>query len=119
MTIGPVTPGHMLIVPVRHAAQLADLDREIGGDMFALAIRLGAALRTSGLRCEGVHLLLNDGRAALQAVFHAHLHVIPRFLGDGFGFVLPWDFSRNRARPELDEAAARIRARLEADPQGA
>ena len=113
MTIGPVNPGHVLIVPVRHAAQLADLDPVVGGEMFQLALRMGAAVRKSGLRCEGVNLLMNDGRAALQSVFHAHLHVVPRFAGDGFGFILPADFTRNRPRRDLAEAAALIRTSLE------
>jgi histidine triad (HIT) family protein len=106
MDIAPITPGHALVVPRRHAAGLADLDEAAGRDVFALGMRTASALRASGLRCEGVNLFLADGEAAGQEVFHVHLHVIPRFRGDGVRL------SASRSRPkraELDDAAARIR----------
>jgi diadenosine tetraphosphate (Ap4A) HIT family hydrolase len=61
MDIRPVTPGHLLIIPKRHAPFLADLDEATGGRMFAIAMRLAQALRASGLRCEGINLFLADG----------------------------------------------------------
>lgn len=112
MTIAPVNPGHVMVVPIQHASSLAELDPAVGGIMFQRAMELAAALRVSGLPCEGVHFLLNDGRAAFQTVFHVHLHVFPRFRGDGFGFILPPNFSRSRPRRELDEAAALLRTAL-------
>src|SRR5215207_2091238 len=81
MTIGAVNPGHVMVVPIEHASSLAELAPATGCAMFQQAQRLAAALRVSGLRCEGVHLLLNDGRAAFQSVFHVHLHVVPRWRG--------------------------------------
>ena len=104
----PVTPGHMLVVPRRHAAFLADLDPEDGAQLFRVGMRGAAALRTSSLRCEGVNFHLADGEVAGQEVFHVHLHVLPRFTGDGFGLRLPPDY-RIRERAELDEAAAAVR----------
>ncbi len=110
MTIGAVNPGHVMVVPIKHISSLAEIDPETGCAMFRRAQQLAAALRVSGLRCEGVHLLLNDGRAAFQSVFHVHLHVVPRWRGDGFGFYLPPDFTHQRPRHELEEAAEKIRA---------
>jgi histidine triad (HIT) family protein len=104
----PVTPGHMLVVPRRHAAFLADLDPEDGAQLFRVGMRGAAALRASSLRCEGVNFHLADGEAAGQEVFHVHLHVLPRFTGDGFGLRFPPDY-RVRERAELDEAAAAVR----------
>ena len=112
MTIGAVNPGHTLIVPVQHSDGLADLDPEVGGLMFRLAMRVGAAIRVSGLRCDGIDLFLADGRAAFQSVFHTHLHVFPRWRGDGFHLVMPPGFTPHRSRTELDEAAGLIRAAL-------
>ena len=51
MDIRPVTPGHLLIIPKRHAPFLADLDEATGARMFTVAMRLAQALRASGLRC--------------------------------------------------------------------
>jgi len=104
----PVTPGHVLVVPRAHAAYLAELDPEDGAQLFRVGMRAAAALRASSLRCEGVNFHLADGVVAGQEIFHVHLHVIPRFSGDGFGLRFPADY-RIRDRAELDEAAAAVR----------
>lgn len=113
MDIQPVNPGHLLIVPRVHARWLADLDPEVGGHLFQIGMRLAGAAYKSGLRCEGVNLFLADGEAAGQDVFHLHLHVIPRFRGDGFGFRFSPDYHRLPARSTLDQVAAGIRKALE------
>lgn len=111
MDIRPVNPGHLLVIPNEHAPYLADLDADTAGHMMRVAHRFAAALRASGLRCEGVNLLLADGEAASQEVFHSHLHVFPRYPGDGFGLRFGPDY-RVRSREELEESAARIREGL-------
>ena len=111
MDIRPVNPGHLLVVPVRHAPHLADTDAETAAHLMRVAHRMAAALRASGLRCEGVSLALADGAAAGQEVFHVHLHVFPRWRGDGFGLRFGPDYVV-RSRPELDAAADAIRAAL-------
>jgi histidine triad (HIT) family protein len=114
MDAHPVAEGHLLVVPNQHASGLADLDEADAGRMIAAARRLAEALRRSGLPCEGVNLLLADGVAAGQSVFHCHLHVIPRTSRDGFGFRRPLGVGRD-ASPQAREATAeRIRACLKA-----
>jgi histidine triad (HIT) family protein len=108
MDIRPVTSGHLLIIPKRHAPFLADLDEATGARMFTVAMRLAQAMRVSGLRCEGINLFLADGEAAFQEVFHTHLHVIPRFVGDTFRIDADWSVTPSRA--DLDEIAAQVRA---------
>ena len=108
MDIQPVTSGHLLVIPRIHASFLADLDPDDGVQMFRVAQLAAAALRHSGLRCEGVNLFLADGAAAGQEVFHVHLHVFPRFEGDGFGLRMPPDYDV-RPRAELDAAASALR----------
>ncbi len=107
MDIRPVTPGHLLVVPKRHATHLAELDEATGGHLFRAGMHLTAALRRSGLRCEGINLFLADGAAAGQEVFHVHLHVFPRFAGDAFRIDADWSATPSRA--ELDAIAARVR----------
>ncbi|HSR29653.1 MAG TPA: HIT domain-containing protein [Anaerolineae bacterium] len=113
MDIQPVNPGHLLVVPRSHAVCLAELDSEMGAHLFQLAMKLAEAVRSSGIRCEGVNLILADGTAAGQEVFHVHLHVIPRFLGDGFGFRFSPEYHQLSDRHTLDEVAAGIRHVLE------
>jgi histidine triad (HIT) family protein len=110
--IAPVNPGHQLVVPKVHAVGLADLAPATGAEMFRVAQRVARAIRRSELRCEGINLFLADGAAAFQEVFHAHLHVLPRYRGDGFH--LETGQSTTVAyRAELDAVAATIRGHLE------
>jgi histidine triad (HIT) family protein len=109
MDIQPVNAGHLLVVPVRHAAYLADNDSGIAADLMRVGHAAAAALRASGLPCEGVNFFLADGEAAMQEIFHVHLHVFPRFRGDGFGLRFsPEYYTRRPARAELDATAATL-----------
>lgn len=112
LDIQPVNAGHVLVVPRTHAACLAELDAEIGAHVFKVGQRVAAALRESGLRCEGVNLFLADGEVAGQEIFHVHLHVIPRYAGDGFGLRFGPSYGTMPAREQLDAVAARIRRAL-------
>ncbi len=107
MTIGPVTTGHAMIIPKRHAAFLADLDENTGRHLWSITQRTAAAIRASGVRCEGINLFLADGEAAFQEIFHVHMHVFPRYKGDPFKLVADWDVKPSRQ--ELDQVAQQIR----------
>jgi diadenosine tetraphosphate (Ap4A) HIT family hydrolase len=120
LDIYPVTVGHMLVVPRRHTPLLADLGDDAAA-LFGHAVRLAGAMRRSGLPCDDLNLVLNDGRAANQTVPHAHVHVVPRRRGD-FGTLLRKLLQRpvqrllgGPARDELDRQAAAIRLALDAD----
>ena len=115
MDIQPVNPGHVLIVPNQHAAYLADLPEETGAHIFRMAQRLAVAIRTSGLRCEGVNFFLADGEAAMQEVFHVHFHVFPRYAGDGFGLKFADRYFTKPPRSEVEEAAEKIRKQIKED----
>ena len=68
MDLQPITPGHSLVVPRRHAVGLEDLPEAVGVHMWTQAHRLARGLRRSDLRCEGVNMFLADGEAAFQEV---------------------------------------------------
>lgn len=112
MDVQPINPGHVLVVPDHHAASLAELPEDAGARLFRTAQKVAVALYGSGLRCEGINLLLADGEAAGQDVFHAHLHVIPRFEGDGFGLMFGPDYANVPGREEFERTAERIRGAL-------
>ena len=112
LDIQPVTPGHALVIPERHVARLDDMDADLGSAVFRVAHLLANSLRRSGLRCDGVNLFLADGAAAFQEVFHTHMHVFPRFEGDGFSINADW---RRRTPVELDLIAVQVRNGIEAD----
>ena len=112
MDIHPVNPGHLLVVPNRHAANLAELDPADGARLFQVAQRLAAALRVSGLPCQGVNLHVSDGVAAGQEVFHVHLHVIPRLSGDGAGLRRGPGGGYRLGEQAIEETAQAIRGSL-------
>lgn len=112
MDICPINPGHLLVIPVKHATYLADLDPGVGGALFEAAQKLAVAIRQSGLKAEGINLLLADGEAAGQEVFHVHLHVLPRFVGDGFGHRFPPHYGQRPPRDQLDANAGAIKSSL-------
>ncbi len=81
LDIRPNNKGHVLVVPRAHHADVHALPDD---DLCAIARtgkRVAQAL-TRAVAAEGVNLIMNNGAAAGQIVFHAHLHVIPRFGGD-------------------------------------
>ncbi len=106
MDIHPVNTGHVLVVPRQHFASLSDLPAPIGAHLFSVAQRIAGAVRRSGVRCEGILLTLADGPAVGQEVPHCHVHVIPRFVGDGFKIKADWS---TPIRQELEAVALELR----------
>jgi diadenosine tetraphosphate (Ap4A) HIT family hydrolase len=109
MDRNPVTAGHLLVVPRVHAVGLEDLDESTGRHLWSVGHRMARALRRSGLRCEGINIFVADGEAAFQDVLHFHLHVLPRYNGDGFSIGATWP---GRSRDLLDADAQAIMGAL-------
>jgi histidine triad (HIT) family protein len=87
MDINPATRGHTLVIPRTHARDLL----EIEPDELAATVRAAqrvAARMPAALSADGVNLLNSCGSTAWQTVFHFHIHVIPRYVGDPMR--LPW-----------------------------
>ena len=83
LDIVPLTRGHALVVPKRHAENLFDIDEDDLAAVARTAKRVGgAAMRAFG--ADGLNLLQTNGAVAMQTVFHLHVHVLPRYVGDGF-----------------------------------
>lgn len=108
MDIHPVVQGHSLVVPNVHYPNLSSIIPIHAQRMFIVGQKIADAIGQSNLRCEGINLYIADGRAAGQTVFHPHLHVIPRYFGDGFSIILPTGYGEQPMRVELDKIAADI-----------
>lgn len=78
----PANYGHALILPKEHYQDIFEIDEEILGKAMVLAKKI-AVKQTEALSCDGVNVIQNNKEAAGQSVLHYHLHVIPRFAGDG------------------------------------
>ena len=110
LDIRPVTRGHLLVIPNQHVIHTHDLPDGTADAAFTVARRLARILRDSDtVRADGVNLFAADGEAAGQEVFHAHLHVIPRFPDDGFTVTAGAWRHPPPAREELDAIAATLR----------
>ena len=86
LDIRPFTRGHTLVLPKRHTVDLTDTPPDTCVGMVAIGQRIARAARMSELAADGNNVVINDGRAAFQSVFHIHLHVVPRHNGDKLSF---------------------------------
>ena len=87
MDINPATPGHALVIPRAHSADLLDIsDADLERTMLA-SRRLAERMKAT-LDCDGINVLNCCGAAAWQTVFHFHVHVVPRYRDDPLK--LPW-----------------------------
>ncbi len=82
MDINPANRGHTLVIPRRHSANLLEIDPDDLAATMRSAQHLARRV-TERLGAEGVNLVNACGPAAGQTVFHFHVHVIPRYAGDG------------------------------------
>jgi diadenosine tetraphosphate (Ap4A) HIT family hydrolase len=74
----PVTEGHMLIVPLRHAENWLSMNEQELRDSDALIRKFVEKIRRHDSTVTGFNLGMNIGASAGQTVFHAHTHLIPR-----------------------------------------
>ena len=77
----PVSRGHALVVPKRHALTIFDLTAAEYADCFRLVVPLKELL-LARFAPDGFNVGVNCGEAAGQSVWHAHIHVLPRYRGD-------------------------------------
>jgi histidine triad (HIT) family protein len=112
MDIQPVNPGHVLVLPKVHSKDLSDLPPKLGAHLFQITQQIALSMPSAKVRNEGIDLFLAHGEAAGQDVFHVHLHVIPRYRGDGFGFTFGPNYRNLPERAELDTIATQIKQQL-------
>ena len=89
LDVGPLSRGHMLVVPKEAKAQLDQLSDESAAAIGRVLPRLcRAVMKATG--CTAYNVLQNNGPLAHQAVMHVHFHIIPKFTtDDGLGIRWP------------------------------
>jgi histidine triad (HIT) family protein len=104
----PLTLGHTLVVPRSHIRDLYALPDELAGPILSTAARVARAAKRA-FAADGITLRQHNEPAGGQEVFHFHLHVIPRFVGDEARFsAVPQLITRD----EQESLAERLRATL-------
>jgi histidine triad (HIT) family protein len=107
LDIHPVNLGHTLLVPKTHYDNLLDLPAEITEKIGSVTQKLARAVWV-GAGASGLNLGMNNGADAGQLVPHAHLHIIPRFEGDGLHH---WPH-REVTKDDLQATADKIKQEL-------
>ena len=79
---GPATEGHALVLPKEHFADLFEIPEDWAADAMKTA-QAAAELIKEKLGADGLNIVQNNGEAAGQTVHHFHMHIIPRYNGDG------------------------------------
>jgi histidine triad (HIT) family protein len=108
----PQSFGHTLVIPKRSAAcNILDVDSEALCQVMRVVQQLTRAI-VAELAPDGVQIAQFNGAPAGQTVFHIHMHIVPRYAGQGMAV-----HAAQKAEPaELERLQARLRARIEAEP---
>jgi len=108
MDIGQVNPGHVLVAVKKHADNIYALDEAQAAAVFRSAATVARAIRAA-FEPQGLSVYQANAAAAGQTVLHLHIHLVPRYEGDGMALTWP---VKNPPREKLLEYAEKIRAKL-------
>ena len=108
LDIGPLAPGHALLIPKAHYETLGQMPPELAGAVLRHLPALAVAVQKA-TGCEGLNVLQNNGRVAHQVVPHVHFHLIPRSGGDAFHFNWP---AGKYEQGQIERLAESIRSHL-------
>jgi len=107
LDIRPVNAGHTLVVPKNHSHNIFDITPEDWAATAEAARKIAIAIE-KGLDADGVNIAMNNREHAGQVIPHPHIHVIPRFKGDGIRLMPQREYLKDEAGP----VAEKIRSAL-------
>jgi len=108
LDIHPVNKGHTLIIPKKHSTNVYDIEAEDLSNVIKTAQKIAITLKQV-LNMDGVNIHMNNEKSGGQAVFHTHIHVIPRYADDG---LVHWGSRGAYAEGEAKELAQKINSLL-------
>ncbi|MGB2580450.1 MAG: HIT family protein [Minisyncoccia bacterium] len=108
LDIRPVNIGHTLVIPKAHHVNLYETPDETLAHMMTVVKKLSIAIK-GALNADGINIEMNNDPVAGQIIFHTHLHIVPRFEGDGFTH---WHGARGYNEDEAAEISQKIKTRL-------
>jgi len=82
MNLHPTNKGQVLVIPKDHVENIYGFSEELAARIMLITKKLAIAVK-NGVDADGVNLIMNNEEAAGQQIFHAHMHIIPRFNDDG------------------------------------
>ena len=108
------TPGHTLVVPKKHVANIYEYDDELAVRVLGILPKIARAIKASDDKIIGLNIINNNGEAAGQSVFHSHFHLVPRYIDDKFDIPVV-DNSEKMTDTIYQERAKKIAAQFEKD----
>ena len=108
LDIKPTNSGHLLLIPKEHTENLTTVNPALLADLMAQVPLLGRAL-LKATACSAFNLGVNSGQTAGQVVPHLHIHLIPRYEGDG---LVSWP-GRDYVDGELEKVAEALKCALD------
>jgi len=106
LDIKPVHLGHTLVVSKKHSEDILSIDSQSWGQMNEVVHKLAPKVKEA-TQSDGINIIMNNKKSAGQLIDHAHIHIIPRFLNDGFKG-LPQHEETKEALDEMAEKIARL-----------
>ncbi len=109
MDINPLSSGHTLVIPRTHAENIFEISEQDATAVIKAVKMLSTAIK-KGIQADGINILQLNGKAAGQLVPHLHVHIIPRWIGDGIT-ISHWPMKAGDMK-EIAGAAEKIKAEL-------
>jgi histidine triad (HIT) family protein len=108
LDIRPLNMGHTLIIPKAHYVNIFDIPEKTLSQVHTVSKQIAAAVKKA-TAADGISIIQQNGKSAGQDIFHFHVHVIPRFLGQKLP---PFSELKEAERAKLDEMAEKIRLQI-------
>lgn len=99
LDITQTTPGHTLIIPKKHVRNVLEMDAGLASETFSRLPKIARALKKA-TDAPAMNIINNNEEIAGQSVFHAHIHLVPRY-GSEDGI----DISYTTHEPDLEALA--------------
>mgnify|MGYP001607283779 CR=1 FL=1 len=103
LDINPINIGHTLVIPKKHFKNILETPEDIMAHMMKIVKKVSHGLEA--LKPDGINIKMNNKEAAGQDVFHSHIHIMPRYKGDGFE---PWHSKTKYKEGQKEEIAKKI-----------
>ncbi|MCZ2493268.1 HIT family protein [Dellaglioa carnosa] len=109
LDISQTTPGHTLVIPKKHVADIFEYDQALASAVFAKIPMIASAIKASNPDIQGMNIINNNGAIAYQSVFHSHFHLIPRYTTKDTFKISFKDNSKKYAPDQLESMMSSIK----------
>ncbi|QBO35567.1 HIT family protein [Periweissella cryptocerci] len=114
LDITQVTPGHTLLVPKKHVADIFEYDETLAAAVFSKLPKIAKAIKAINGDIQGMNIVNNNGQVAYQSVFHSHIHLIPRYSSEDDFSMKFGDNSAVYGETQYEDVQKAIKANLKA-----